>query len=138
MSELINTWGQVMLYAGDFHLIHPTEYESRTEDELDKLFDNRIFYCSENIDGYLVLKDLTGSYRVKPDKYVVRSRPTYFYGDFVEDMQNPQRKGIIRFIGWHYKREKLYYHLYIGERKSTKRYFADDLRLIKKGNFETQ
>ena len=132
MDKYAGTWGQVMWYGGDHIYIHPEEFEKRTENQLYKIFDNRIMYClGIDTDGYLTLKDIDDTYRAKPDNYVIRPKPKFLYGDFVQDRQDSDRKGIVWFLGWHFKHKRIFCHLQFGNRKSTRRYFDNELMLLK-------
>jgi uncharacterized protein DUF6960 len=132
VDSYINTWGMYpWIPSRGESLIHP---DDRSANLWEKLF-GKLLYCSGiTDDGYLLLNDAHQTYRVKPDIYKVFPTPMFNYGDTVKDREKPERIGTIRNIEWHDKYGKEYYNLTIAGRKSTKRYFADELEFVTTSN----
>lgn len=131
MSNYVGTWG---IYSAQYkdipNLIHPDDFQIVSAEG----FFYKMFHCSgETGNGYLILEAGNTKYRAKPARYYMYATPLFNYDDLVRD-KVLDRVGSIRLIDWHYKHKREYYYLTIDNRKSTRRYWAEELELISAPN----
>ena len=58
---------------------------------------------------------------------ILNTPPRFRYGDAVSPVSQPERKGIISAIGWHFKEQAYLYHIAVGGKKVSRRYFENEL-----------
>ncbi|MDE7223560.1 MAG: hypothetical protein K2O34_07250 [Acetatifactor sp.] len=62
--------------------------------------------------------------------------PEHVYGEEACPRNHPDMKGIIAGIRWHGTRQQYFYTLRIAGRLKSKRYFEEDLLILKESNYE--
>jgi hypothetical protein len=132
MKEYINKWGTVPWVPSRAEEVHLEDRES-----VDQLtFWDKVLKCiGITDDGYLILQYSSDLYRVRPKLFATVPSPMFDFGQRVKDTVL-NRNGTILHILWHGNRKEEYYILAINGRKSSRRYFANDLELIEETSKE--
>ena len=65
------------------------------------------------------------------DIKTISEPPSFVYGDFVSPVNRPDIIGKIETLIWHFKDKDYNYYISVNEKKKSKRYFAEDLMIIR-------
>jgi hypothetical protein len=126
MSNLTDTWGLYPLFSTAYQddNVHPDDFE-----EFRLLHPHsKVFHCVDEVDGYLVLQYQDKKYRIKPEKYQVLPEPKFTFNEQVIDPNHPDKVGIIRHIGWHFKYKKHLFAIELDGKPKSRQYFAEDFK----------
>ncbi|MDQ3109566.1 MAG: hypothetical protein M3R17_06690 [Bacteroidota bacterium] len=131
MNELQNKYGiNAYLPKNDLEqFIHPDDIAA-----MQNHWNNLYLWVVLSTEGeYLLLYNGDVSIRVKPKLFqVFNPQPKFNFGDTVIEKSSPDRKGIIGHVCLHYEKKLPYYLLKIGDKKSSKWNFDEDLELLEK------
>jgi hypothetical protein len=106
-----------------FHMIHPDDLARFLKRHSNGL----VFECSEDLEGYVLLRYADDTYRVKPDLMQSIAAPQYSFGQKLVVIRN-DRIGDVCDIHWHFKHRQPHYYLKVDGKKHKTRYVAADLR----------
>ncbi len=127
INDFIGTWGRYDDWM-TLETIHPEDKEQFSQ--LSQRGD-KVYYCSAvTLEGYLVLESGITHIRVKPSGYHTIPSPPYKLGEVVIIKERPNEKAQIRDIKWHWEHNKEIYLLRIGERKSSRWYWREDIEHV--------
>jgi hypothetical protein len=81
--------------------------------------------------AYMVLRFASHQFRAKPDLFEPVAAPAFRVGERV-NAKSPRtpKTGIVRSIGWHYKRSQAAYYLAVNGKALAARYWADELEPV--------
>lgn len=121
----MNQYGFVFFSVG-INPIHEADRDRQTD------YDHRqaLFRCiGVTANNHYLLLTSTGNkpFRVLINHFRITAAPPFWMGDDVRVKEAPDKVGVIYRIGWHGKRSEPLFYLRIGTRRSTHRYFAEEL-----------
>ena len=120
MEKFLKTWGLYPWFEEHgANLVHPHDLLSFEPNN------TRVFYCKNIEHEYLVLQFGHFEYRVKPINYKEIEKPKFIFNNQVTTRSG--YSGKIVEIHWHYKDNRHYYLLELQGKKSSKRYFEEEL-----------
>lgn len=111
--------------ANDFDSVRPLA-------ENNELFQAVVEYYGETGNGWCKVKKIGKEgkfYEILLDKFHRKNKPQFLI-DEVVFVPRKMCKAIIYGIGWHFKRDEYVYSLVFNGKRSSRRYFCDELRGI--------
>lgn len=132
MINNLNLKGTCGLYPwfeeDDVHLIYPEDVDIARK----LVLHGKVFYCAEQYGEFIRIVYGDYSLRVKPQLFQPVRSLHFKFGDLVTVRSSEGKKGTIINIGWHYKSDEPMYYLMFNGKKSSRRYFEQELEHISK------
>ena len=125
-KNLLNKYGLLTHQIGRA-TIHPDDV-GKVNDFDTKQAIYRCIDIDRASEEYIVLSAGTQPFRALASRFIPIADPLFWIGDHVRVRDELAKEGIVYRLGWHTKEKQPLFYLRIGNRHSTHRYFARELK----------
>jgi len=89
----------------------------------------RLFRCVGSDSDFIILEHAGKHYRVRPSLARPVPDPAFGYGDTVRATgSGVEKRAVVRDMMWHFRRNQPFFLLTVEGKKSSRRYWSDELR----------
>ena len=124
---MVRAWGTYPWFGEHrAEKIHPDDRES-----FKRVANNvKVFEFFQGNGNYNIFRYANQAYRINDTLSKILPEPSYWYGENVIIKNKGELKGKVCDVMWHFNEKQFYYFLSIDGKKTSKRYFEDELETV--------